>query len=213
MSWLTDIRPILETLSFLASICLAATIVIGLRQLKLLKEDMFIKNKRASVEKSIEFLNWFATDFLPKHDEYVNEVKKKEAPLYEGPRNENFVFDSNCNLSMEPIKDHLQKSIDSRGADLLNQLEYFSAALLSGLADEELAFNPLAHIYCSIIEGLYVVLCYYRDEESKTMFTNIVTLHKMWKDRLEKMKMEIAKNKLIDDISKIKDTRIKGIGL
>lgn len=215
--WISTIRPYLESLYFLSGIILIGSVFIGLRQLKLLQKDLTDKNKRAAVEKSIEYLNWFATDFIPVVNQYNDDFAKKDLEHYNGPMNDEFVFDRNCNSSSKYIKDILSANFDCGAINLLNQLEFFSAAMLSGLADEELAFNPLSEIYCRFVERMYVLICYHRnsldeDDDKMTMFSNTIKLYLIWKGRINKKKLENKKNKLEQSISKIKEERIKSIG-
>ncbi len=212
MQLLSDIRPFLETLYFIASIGLVAGLFIGLRQLKLLKEDMDIRYKRAAIEKSIEYLNWFATEFIPKTNKFIDDIRSKEIPEYEGPYNEKFIFDENCNTSQSDIRKRIKILNDCGATNLINELEYFSAALLSGLADEELAFNPLANIYCEAVETHYVMICDSRDDETSSVYSYTVSLYSIWKARIKKSELEKTKRKIDDDISKIKEKRITSLG-
>jgi hypothetical protein len=217
MKWLFDfisyIRPILETLYFIASICLVISLFIGIRQIKLFKEDMSIKNKRAAIEKSIEYLNWFATEYIPKTYEFHTKLSKKEITNYKGIINQNFIFDENCKEDDPQIKSIIDAYIECGGIDLLNQLEFFSAALLSGIADEELAFNPLADLYCGYISEFYVLMCYLRRGEKSNLYSNTIELYNMWNKRLIKIKLEKEKNRIDSDISNIGETqRIRSLG-
>lgn len=213
MSWyLVYVRPILEGLYFIAGAGLFATVIFGYKQLKLLKEDIQDKNRRAAVEKSIEYLNWFATEFIPLTIQYNKEAKERGIKSYNGPRNKDFVFDDNCKLASSYIQDHIRLCLECGGENILNQLEFFSAAMVSGLADEELAFNPLAKVYCQTIENLYVLLCFERRDDDSNLFSYTVSLYNHWDQRLHKMVLENKRSKLDLELSKIPDNRIKSIG-
>lgn len=205
------VRPILEGLYFLASIGLFAGVLVGIRQFKLMKKEYEVNNKRASVEKSIEYLNLFATEFIPKIAEVFSEIHKSNIKFYKGPINEEFKFDKNCNLGVEYVRKNLVICMRAGADDILNRFEYFSAALISGLADEELAFNPLAQPFCEVVEKLYIPLCYTRREEGTTSFSNTVKLYNIWKKRLQKANLERKKSKLDEQISKIEEERIQEI--
>jgi hypothetical protein len=207
------VRPILELLYFLASIGLFASVFIGLRQLKLVKEDIKVRNKRASVEKSIEYLNMFATDFIPKITDKIKEINESKLAVYKGPFNPKFVFDHNCDLKSQVIKDYYLLCYEIDVVYILNELEFFSAALVSGLADEELAFNPLADFYCSTVERFYVTICANRENGDSRMYSNIINLYGTWKDRLHKMELESKRREIDENISKIEDRRIPSIGM
>ncbi|RAV18846.1 hypothetical protein [Paenibacillus contaminans] len=209
LEWLDKYRVIFETLYFLSSIGLVTTIIIGLKQLKLVKQDIILRNKRASVEKSIEYLNWFATEFIPDYEKFEDNLLKDNVVNYPGPYTE-FVFTSTCNTHVPSIQTNLDKSTEYGGTGLINQIEFFSAALLSGLADEELAFNPLASLYCDIVEKLYIVLCDHRDDDSQK-FLNTVKLYRIWSARLKKLDDD-KKQKNNMDASNFGNQRIESIG-
>jgi hypothetical protein len=221
MEWVSGtyniIRMGLELLYFISGVGLIVTVWIGLRQLKLLKKDIDTKNKRASVEKSIEYLNWFATDFIPQSNNFQDKANKEQIQFYKGPYNTEFVFDENCKKDSGYITNLITFSYKNDGVNMLNQLEYFSAALLSGLADEELAFNPLGLFYCDFIERLYPVICYNRqnlseDEDRSSMYSYNIRLYKIWNNRINKEKLERKRSKLDESISNIQDERISSIG-
>lgn len=210
MDWLSSIRPLLESLYFIASIGLFATVIIGLKQLKLLKKDIADRNKRAAVEKSIEYLNLFATEFIPHFDDYRVKLTRDGVILHQGPY-EDFIFTSEFNAHVSSVKTYLDKSFEHDGNNLANELEFFAAALLSGLADEELVFNPVAEIYCESIEHLYVIYCDTRKDSDSRLFTHTIKLYKMWKARLNKLQEE-RNSKLRKASSTVGDQRIRSIG-
>jgi hypothetical protein len=212
MKYYSIIKEGIELIYYLSSIGLLIGVIVGLKQLKLMKKDFEVKNQRASIEKSIEYLNLFATEFIPIAGKVLLEIEKKNVKFYKGPINPDFRFDHNCNPSSKYIRDLLKASIECDAITVLNRFEYFSAAFISGLADEELAFIPLSRLYCEYIEQLYVVLCYLRRDEDQNSFEYTVKLYNMWKKRLEKMKLEKKKSKLDEEISKIREERIRYIG-
>lgn len=210
--WNIYIRPFLEAAYFIASIGLVVGIWIGIKQLKLLQKDTKDKYKRAAVEKSIEYLNWFATDYIPKIDQFNHNISQSKLKVYSSQINPKFRFDVNCNLDQPETLEYLIKTDEYNARDLMNQLEYFSAALVSGLADEELMFNPIARTFCSFVEKNYIDICYYRREETCEFYSNIIELYDVWKSRLKKIELESEKMKLENNISKISERHIQSIG-
>lgn len=210
IDWVTHWRPIFETMYFIASIGLFATVIIGLYQIKLLKKDIGDRNKRAAVEKSIEYLNWFATGFIPSFEEYVIRINQAGVIKHDGPYTE-FIFTPDFNVHIANVKDSLDKFKENNGLSLANELEFFAAALRSGLADEELVYNPIAEFYCNSIETFYVGYCEYRKDSESPLFTNSVQLYMMWKGRLNKSK-EDKEKKRHDVSSSMSNKRIRSIG-
>lgn len=210
INFLESIRPFLETLYFLASIALVSTIVIGIQQVVLLKKDLQTTNKRAAVEKSIEYLNWFANTYIPRSESFTTAYGQK-SNTYKGPINRNFFFDENCKPNSKYIQEHIKLCLDNDGVHLLNQLEFLSAALINGLADEELMFNPTARLFCKHVERLYVLICLLR-RDNHQVYSNIIKLYSIWKDRLNKIHLETKKSQIDKDLAEIKDEKIVSIG-
>lgn len=214
-----SIKEWFELIYFISGIILTIGVVVGIKhfkvakdEIKLLKKDYETRNERASIEKSIEYLNLFATEFIPKAGQVIEKIEGKVNDTYKGPINKDFRFDENCKLESKYIKEILIASVQNDAIDILNRFEYFSAAFVSGLADEELAFNPLARTYCSYIESLYVILCYLRRDEDHNTFEYTVKLYDLWKKRLEKTTLEKRRSKLDKEISEIDVERIKYVG-
>jgi hypothetical protein len=208
----TVFKEVLEIIYYLASVGLLIGVLIALKQLKLMKKDFQTTNHRASIEKSMEYLNLFATEFIPKAGSTISSIRNKNVQFYKGPINKEFRFDNNCSLASKYIKSNLDAAYECDAVSILNRFEYFSAAFVSGLANEELAFNPLAKLYCNYIEDLYIVLCSLRKDEDGYAFDYTVELYNIWKSRLEKNALEKKRSKLDDEMSKIQEKRINYIG-
>jgi hypothetical protein len=222
-------KEVLEIGYHISGILLIITVIIGVIQLWLMKKDLSGKYKRASVEKSIEYLDMFASDFIPKLSEYQKKYNDalsklnqqlteegkpqlKEIPSIEIPLEDYFIVET------EPSHDIIINVIlmNKCGADeLLNRLEYFSAAMLSGLADEKLAYNPLSDLYCSLIDELYHNICMSRGRNKNSkLYTNVIALYKKWKNRIIRSELEQNKKTINDKLSKTTDDKpVRSIGL
>lgn len=208
--WIKGLSFLIELIYYIASIGLFASVIIGLRQLQIVKDDNKIRNQRASIEKSLEYLEWFAKDFIPYHSDFRKNLKEKISERLEDDDEEIEVkmsiieqykiihavkdIDQNDNFdvslpSLEMINRIYAKA---QSGNVLNQLEYFAAAMTSGLADEELAYNPLASLYCELIEEMYHNIIFLRGESNR-MYSNIIKLYKIWKPRLKKKTFDIIR--------------------
>jgi hypothetical protein len=213
MEWLNFLKETIVYLYYISGIILVTTVIIGLYQLQVLKDDIRTKNKRASVEKSIEYLSWFAKEFIPQRTSFNEKITDDGVILY----NNKHVFNKKFTLDESQFTSEMKKEVIIRAEhdseDLLNQLEFFSAAMLSGLADEELAFNPLATIFCEFIEDQFLLICYIRGDQNLQLYSNMITLYNMWKNRLERKKIEMQHKDLEEKLSKIEDKSVKSIGV
>lgn len=198
-NWVTIVKDVLEFLYLLSGIGIIFTLVIGLNQIKLFKKDLETKNKRASVEKSIEYLNWFASDFIPKFAQYQSKLKEMESKKVKIKMDDYFFLD--MDLNKEIITNAIKMS-SSGGDNLINQLEFFSAAMISGLADEELAFSPLSKVFCESVEDFYILICLGREDKESNQYGNVIALYKLWKKRITKTKLEKEQKSLSEQLEK-----------
>lgn len=203
-------KEIVQIAYQIAGIALFFGVVVAIKQLGVMKKDMKSKNERASVEKSIEYLNWFATKFIPKNDKAIAAQKQDVVLTFEKIENKSFVYNSDL-IFDDKVRDSMFNKAESGVLDLANQLEFFSAAMVSGLADEKLAFNPLATSFCRFVDRNYDVYCYLRKDKDM-LFTHTKELYKLWKNRMESHELNKQKAQLDEKMSKIKDKNIPILG-
>ncbi|WP_018758020.1 DUF4760 domain-containing protein [Paenibacillus terrigena] len=218
-SFINAISPYLEALYYFSGIIVAGTVVIGLYQLKalkqqtiLLKEDMQIRNKRMSIEKSIEYMNWFAKEFLPNSSQYRKNAREKGLSEFKGEIEKDFIISQSDLKNVDKLKKlltMLELGID----DIINQLESFSAAILNGLADEEICFYPLHGSYCEFIEEWYSeYISFARRDGNTNYYGNLVELYKVWKSKSIKLNLSKQKAAIEESINNIPDKKMKKIG-
>ncbi|WP_129692307.1 DUF4760 domain-containing protein [Gottfriedia acidiceleris] len=187
-----NLKEIIQVLYNLSGIALVATVIIGIKQLKLLKTDLQVRNKRAAVEKSLEYLSFFSDDFLPYCAQYQNDLKE-ELP---NPKSYNHLFDGNFyiedrHIDKEMIAELIVK--ESKGImNLINKLEFFSTAMLNGVSDEKIVFTPVAKVFCEFIEREHVYISVQRSSNG-VPFENLIRLYKDWKKNIESEKAKIEK--------------------
>lgn len=193
MDWFENIKSIFELLYFIASIALVIGLYFGYEQLKVMRKDILDNHKRNAVEKSIEYLDWFASSFIPESSNYYAALNGKKLPSFgenELTFNHDFSSDNKINESVI-IKN------DNGVIDLCNKLEFFSAAINSGLADETLLITPLAKSYCEFIENNYDVYCSIRSRKnSKKLYENTRILYTNWSKQLIKFGLEEEKEEI-----------------
>jgi hypothetical protein len=203
----TGLRQWLEILYFISGIVVAIAALLGLKQVLLLKTDITTRNKRLSVEKSIEHLDRFAKTVSPLAQKYLQNIRGNGLSFYNGP----IIDFKKIGLKQKSDFELCKKKLDLDPLDLLNELEVTAAAMVSGLADEKLAFNPLGRSYCDLVEKIYDVICLCRDEEE--YYSNIVALYQLWKPRIDKIDLEKQKQKIDKDLACITDKDIPPIGV
>lgn len=79
--WWIVLKDILGVLYSLSGIVLIIGVFVGIGQLKLLKKDLDIRNRRLAVETSLQYLNIYATEIIPEYEKYAREFKKRSQNL------------------------------------------------------------------------------------------------------------------------------------
>lgn len=202
------VKEVITMLYYIVSIGLAAGVFIAIKQLNLMKKDIKTKNKRASVEKSIEYLNWFATSFIPLQAEYIKKLGDKHVILSMRDHKKEFVASE---LSFKTHAESISNKLDAGVLDLANQLEFFSAAMMSGLADEELAFNPLSQVFCNFVDRHHDFYCFSRQDREHN-FSNTVELYKVWAGKLHSNELLKETKELSEKLADLNLKKVNTIG-
>lgn len=206
------IKSVVEFLYFLSGIGLLVGVYFGYAQLKTMRKDMEDNHKRNSVEKTIEYLNWFASTFVPLLASGYDKIDGKEVVVFKELKSYPFDFNEEVPRS-EKITKSIAVKIEAEFDHISNQLEYFSAAMVSGLANEQLAFYPLSKIYCTYIENAYDFYCYSRvGARGKNLYKNTIELYNLWNDRLKDIELEESQKLLNEQRSKLNVKTIEPIG-
>ncbi|WP_433752933.1 hypothetical protein [Paenibacillus amylolyticus] len=222
------IRSFIELIYFISGIVLAIIAIYGLRQFKialdqltvsikqveigmeqvsLLKHDIEVRNKRLSVEKSIEFIERYKNTIFPLAVKHRELMEQYEYSFY----TEDVIDIKEFPFSnQDDFKKAFDKTIKTEANDLFNEIELFSSAFTSRLADEELAFQPLGKTFVRLIDRNYDIFCVCR---SSAPYANTVKLYITWKERLKKNELDKQINQLEKARSKIKNTKITPLGL
>jgi hypothetical protein len=230
-----SIRSVFEILYFLSGIIVAVIAFIGLKQLKiglqqlqisfkqveigmnqvkvgieqisLLKHDIEIRNKRLSVDKAIEFIQRFNSIIFPLETKVDEKINKNGYQHYSEkiPDVWHFPFKNNDDLNKA-----IEKVINTDADELFNELEIFSAAFISRLADEEIAFPPLGRTFVRLVEKYYDSFCVCR---LHAPYINTIKLYDHWKNKINKIEIDSKINKLEKAKAKIKELKITPLGV
>lgn len=154
-------------------------------QLHFIKEDMRIRNHKAAVEKSIEYLHLFANDIIPRMNNYnKNHSNRKEIRITNwNPSESGYKLDI-LNLPDQEKMIVLAEMENRHSHDLLgilNNLEFFSAGIINGLGMEEVVYDPIAQTYLKFVSQEIVELSSQRFMGSP--FKNTIELYILWKMR------------------------------
>lgn len=206
-------KEVLIILYYISNIFLVIGVFIAISQLKLQKKVTQTANKREAINKSIEYLNIYATECIPISSEIAECLKENGIDNNTWKISKDFRFNDKFKKDKGFLVKYIRSLNGTEPIDLLNKLEVLSTAFNSGLADERLAFNPLSKIYCNTIRNLYPLICILKDnDDSDEGYSNIIKLYGIWEDRRNKIKIEKELDDLIKKMSTIEDKGIEYLG-
>jgi hypothetical protein len=217
-SWFSYIRDITEVIYFISGIGLLIVGCYALKQIKIAKKSIQINSLRDSALLSAKQCERFAKIYLPEISKIRNDIRMKKLITFKGPV-ENF-DDAKDFFEKELTKAFFSKwggqaniPFVSEILTLLNDLEAFSLYFTKKIADEEMAFQSLATVYCSFLEDIgFPFIMFSRKSSGKKLYSNILELYVLWKDRITAEQLETKFDKLLDEYSKIVPRKIKPTG-
>src|SRR5438067_111668 len=147
MDWLTSIRPLLESLFFIAGVAVAIAALVGLQQVRLMKQDIETRNARAAREKAIEQVTRYFDTFCSLHAIFAKECIAKNLPWYVGA-----VGDlSQASLSKSQSAAAMKRFELDSWLVALNELQTIASAFAYAVADEEIGFKAIGRTFCASV--------------------------------------------------------------
>lgn len=178
---------------------------IASRHLGLLKKDMNDRHRRASVEKSLEYLSMYAYEIIPQTSKYthsINEELKEEPRSIYSKDNNGFKINPE-NLKIHQIREIIVKQ-ENGLVHIINKLEVFSVAILNGLADEKIIYTPIARIFCDLIEKEYLYISVTRYEG--VPYENLIKLYNKWLNAIELEELTLQSQDIQDKMKDKQDS-------
>jgi hypothetical protein len=207
-------RPIIELLYLLSGIVLVFVALYGTQQIKLLKADIQIRNERAAKEKALENANRFLEEYIPAFNKYYEALVAAKLSIYNGPIQ---TFNFKEEFENGPALDKLIERMKIKEwVAALNQLEGIAASFVTGVADERTGFDIFGLAYVSSVSSCYDVICACQLSKfsagETTYYRNTIKLFHVWHSRLTAKQVEIAREKLTQQLFDIGKPYIPIIG-
>jgi hypothetical protein len=207
---IVNIRPWLELLYFLSGIVVAAAVVYGLQQIKLLKRDIRIRNERAAKENAVEYGARYLNNFTKLWGPFFDAHRAAGLSSYKGPI-EDFSVGSLKQNENARKRYELFSWLGS-----FNELEAISSAFTSGVADEEIGFKIFGRSFCHTVRDDYDLIAISRQSpvRAQDYWSNIVELYTIWAPRLQQAELVGIRDMLNVQIAKTsgESARIRPIG-
>ncbi len=213
MRFIEIVRPYAELLFFIAGVGLFIISAYGLRQVRLLKEDMRTRSLRAAREKAIEATSYYLNEFVPQYNKVWTRWQKAGLGSYEGRVDSDFDFDS---LPSDVRERGLKRFKMFIGSNAFNAMELVASYFTTGVADEEVGFHIIGRSYCGTVGSNYDVLaiCHSTEGSAKAksrFYMPIIELYRTWSARLSKDELTAARAELDKNIAAISEGSLEQI--
>lgn len=211
-TWFDNLKDILECLSYLATIGGLIVIAISIIEFnKNIKRDRK-QDEQLLIQNSIDVLRKFAEKIIPEiaeaesnlEDEIknqekialkqINSVLPKEAPKLEKLPNDKQLKEQILYNS----KNHC------RYGQIFNELEQIAVYMNYSMVKEDLVYIPIHKTYITFVHQNINYLNELRDEEAP--YANVIKLYKKWIDKNKIENLERKRQKVEEEIKKIKDS-------
>lgn len=207
-----------ELFYFLSGIGLLVVAGFGLYQIKLTKDqlnnakEIFRKQSvRASFEAAANECNRFSEKLIPIIAEFDKYLKDESITFFKDSVIEE--TDDGFRVNYEKInKDDLGKIFDRPELvnGIVNGVEGFSLYIISGVADDNIAFHTLGKIFVAEAERVSKILPFTGAEQEDCKA--IWALYFRWKNRLEHQKLQVEKGEIEKRLRKTKVQKFSAIG-
>jgi hypothetical protein len=202
-----------EALNILYLLCAPAVAIFAykaLSQIKVTRAIAQTQAKRESFRISSEQCVFWADTVVPQMEkvERLNKQGKLKDLMKVQVTEEQKSFHIDAKDGPNWHKEYLANQMPIVG--LMNNLESFSIFLTNGIADEKVAFRPIAPSFCETTKRLLPIILL--QNSNLKIFSNTLILYMIWRDRLKMEKLKEQEEKMKEEIKKTEIRDIKPIG-
>ena len=213
MEYIDTSKSILENLYYLSGILILISIVIGLIQLSFAKKTLNINSKREAANLAVKQIDLYMTQIIPLQNKLYHLEKEKGINKVKVDVGE---FNYMGLISIMGLEEYSKAftnrmELSSEILSVLNIMEAFSVYFIKEVADEEIAYSSVGTTFIHSVEGLYFDIASCIDEKNES-FQNLIKLYDVWNKKKTLNSLEKDKNKLTEQIRKIKLIKIKPLG-
>jgi hypothetical protein len=203
------IRNILEIIYFISTPVLLIVATIGLKQISVSKENSRINSLRDSYKLASQQCSYFLSTIIPLYNKVDNSIDAKSITV---------LSEKEVSIKNKTIKINNKKFLAENDnivtilpeiMEALNATEAFSVFIISGVADEQIAYNSIGHTFCSCVHKLLpiIIVCGHG-----VCYKNVLNLFMSWHNKENKQKLISDKCRIEKDLDNISSFNIKSIG-
>lgn len=189
----------------LASVGILVTAALGLRSLVLAKRDMKTRATRESKARALDLLDEFAEKLIPRNGDLSKKLRAAGIrTMVKKPSDVQF-GDGEAD-QVEAAQEWMKKvppPVMVETVQLLNHLEAWATHLVCGVADHDLAYDPCAPVFCSMVIQHYGTLVDLRGMAASGKYTNVVKLFLAWQERMERERADLQKGDMLKQVEEL----------
>ncbi len=204
-AFLADLRPLLEVLSFVATIALTVGLAVAFKQLSLLREESIARSKRVAADKAIEASDMYLMSYVPLSRKFYDDKVSNKLSGFDGEHGD-FSFAS---LAPDARKLGLERFKLRSWLPAMNCLESIAARFTTGVADEKVGFSIIGRTFCETVEDNYDLVAMCRMGEPIGYWSNIVSLYRVWRPRISEAELIHVRKELDGQLSTVKTSSIE----
>jgi hypothetical protein len=206
LTFLTNIRPVFETLYFVATFGIAIATIYALKQIGVLRHSIRIQSARDALRVTSDQITLYLEKIIPSVDMLYEKIEKHNVKFFDGwtvnIENEEIIIKH----VGRPNANNL-KSIDD--TPTLNMLEAFSTYFVTGLADSNIAFSAVGKTYLNTTKRLMPLIKFYNENG---YYSNIIKLFIAWENKRNHEQLSKDLKNIEEKINSYKEVSISPIG-
>lgn len=202
-----------SAVSCLAEVVLAICAVIALlqlriskEQLKRQKEEFLASSRRDAIKAAIEQIRYYSAEIIPSYNSLCKKIREKDISFFydNSVSMENGCFNMEKFIVKEGDVEKIKMILSELG-DVSNKMENFSVCIVSGVANQEFAFNALSGVFCSEVRFLlpFYAMTHEKGANSSQEISATLQLYENWKERIKLRDLQQEKRKIEEQLEKI----------
>lgn len=209
-TWFNDLKDVCELLSYIVTIIGLIAIAFSVKEFNKNLERDRKQDEQLLVQNSINVLRKFAEEIIPEMSEangkLNEEINRQKRIALEQINN---VLPKNHKLNKLPKSERLNRQIiynsksNCEYGKIFNQLEQVSVYMNYNMVKEELVYIPIHKAFIDFVSDNIRYLNDLRSDDAP--YANVITLYNSWNDKSKIEKLERQKNKVEEELKKIKN--------
>jgi len=198
----------LEGLSYVSTFLLLIVATIGLRQLKISKDESRLNARRDASRVANEQIKHYSEKIIPLINDFDTLIRDNNIKIF---KQSSFkIVENGVKIKIDPKGVGKEFTIIANDFTKVNNaFEGFASYFISGLADEQVAFKAVGATYCHTVKDYLPLLV---AVGGNTHYQNLIDLFLMWNTRLDKQALASKKEDIERQLKKMDGKEILPIG-